>query len=247
MPLLALVETGLDDLLRHVTGAPAPARWRACRSVLDNVHSLCRFLPATIVSLAVVVILAVDLVVGKPRNARAAALTLLGARGAAVGDARHRRARRPRALLRPHGARSAAPTSSTLLLPGRRDALVAVAAVARRRRRSAPTATAPPSCYALVLTTTLGMMLMAAATDLLMAFLSLEMVSIMSYVLAGFRRRSRAVGRGRAQVRHLRRRRLGRHALRHVAPLRPGRLDQLHRRPPRLRRPRRRRRRCCWR
>ena len=35
------------------------------------------------------------------------------------------------------------------------------------------------------------MMLMAAAVDLLTAYLSLETVSIMSYVLAGFRRRSR--------------------------------------------------------
>ena len=87
---------------------------------------------------------------------------------------------------------------------------------------------------------------MAAATDLLMAFLSLELVSIMSYVLAGFRRRARAVGRGRAEVRHLRRRRLGRDALRHVAALRPRRLHQLHRRSCRpARHARRRRRRWC--
>jgi NADH-quinone oxidoreductase subunit N len=45
--------------------------------------------------------------------------------------------------------------------------------------------------YTLVLTTTLGMFLMAASTDLLTAFLSLEMVSIMSYILSGFKRRDR--------------------------------------------------------
>ena len=45
--------------------------------------------------------------------------------------------------------------------------------------------------YALMLTTTIGLFLMAAATDLLMAFLSLELVSILSYILAGFKRRDR--------------------------------------------------------
>jgi NADH-quinone oxidoreductase subunit N len=43
--------------------------------------------------------------------------------------------------------------------------------------------------YALVLGITLGMNLMAAATDLVMAYMALELVSLLSYVLAGFRRR----------------------------------------------------------
>ncbi len=46
--------------------------------------------------------------------------------------------------------------------------------------------------YALLLTLNLGMNLMAAASDLLMAYLSLEMVSLMSYIVVGFRRRSAA-------------------------------------------------------
>jgi NADH-quinone oxidoreductase subunit N len=46
--------------------------------------------------------------------------------------------------------------------------------------------------YALVLGITLGMNLMAAATDLIMAYMSLELVSLLSYVLAGYRRRQRA-------------------------------------------------------
>jgi NADH-quinone oxidoreductase subunit N len=45
--------------------------------------------------------------------------------------------------------------------------------------------------YTLVLGITLGMNLMAAATDLIMAYMSLELVSLLSYVLAGFRRRDR--------------------------------------------------------
>src|SRR5204862_8078556 len=43
----------------------------------------------------------------------------------------------------------------------------------------------------LVLTSTIGMSLMASATDLLMAFLSLELVSMLSYILSGFKRRDR--------------------------------------------------------
>src|SRR5439155_6880115 len=45
--------------------------------------------------------------------------------------------------------------------------------------------------YGLVLTSAIGMTLMAAANDLLMAFMSLETVSMLSYILAGFKRRDR--------------------------------------------------------
>jgi NADH-quinone oxidoreductase subunit N len=45
--------------------------------------------------------------------------------------------------------------------------------------------------YALLLTCTLGMFLMAASSNLLMAYLSLELVSITSYVLTGFLPRNR--------------------------------------------------------
>jgi len=43
--------------------------------------------------------------------------------------------------------------------------------------------------YALVLSSTLGMMFLLSATDLIMLFLALEMMSIPVYALAGFRRR----------------------------------------------------------
>jgi NADH-quinone oxidoreductase subunit N len=46
--------------------------------------------------------------------------------------------------------------------------------------------------FALLLTMNLGMNLMAAASDLLMAYLSLEMVSLVSYVIVGYHRRSLA-------------------------------------------------------
>jgi NADH-quinone oxidoreductase subunit N len=44
--------------------------------------------------------------------------------------------------------------------------------------------------FALLLTINLGMNLMAAASDLLLAYLALEMVSLMSYIIVGFRHRS---------------------------------------------------------
>jgi NADH-quinone oxidoreductase subunit N len=58
---------------------------------------------------------------------------------------------------------------------------------------------------ALSLSSGLGMFLMASAANLLMAYLSLEFVSLTSYVLTGFRGTT-ALGRGGAQVPHLRRR-----------------------------------------
>ncbi len=45
--------------------------------------------------------------------------------------------------------------------------------------------------YALLMAIVLGMFLMASATDLLMMYLSIELVSILSYVLAGFRKGDR--------------------------------------------------------
>lgn len=46
--------------------------------------------------------------------------------------------------------------------------------------------------FALLLTLNLGMNLMAASSDLLMAYLSLELVSLISYIVVGFRHRSAA-------------------------------------------------------
>src|SRR5207245_9518860 len=45
--------------------------------------------------------------------------------------------------------------------------------------------------WALMLSCTLGMCFMAAANDLLMMYLSLEFVSVTSYILAGFLRKNR--------------------------------------------------------
>ncbi|MCB9653163.1 MAG: NADH-quinone oxidoreductase subunit N [Deltaproteobacteria bacterium] len=47
---------------------------------------------------------------------------------------------------------------------------------------------AAPEYYALFLALVFGMMLMASATDFIMLMISIEIVSLMSYILAGFRR-----------------------------------------------------------
>ena len=51
--------------------------------------------------------------------------------------------------------------------------------------------------YALMLFALAGMMLMATATDLLVIFLALEVMSLAVYVLTGIRRERRGVGRRR--------------------------------------------------
>ncbi len=53
--------------------------------------------------------------------------------------------------------------------------------------------------YALTLFALAGMMLMAMATDLLVIFLALEVMSLAVYVLTALKRNERGVGRGRLQ------------------------------------------------
>ncbi len=50
--------------------------------------------------------------------------------------------------------------------------------------------------YALLMAIVLGMFMMASATDLLMVYLSLELVSMVSYVLAGYRKGDRKAAEG---------------------------------------------------
>src|SRR5512147_1549228 len=50
--------------------------------------------------------------------------------------------------------------------------------------------------YALLMAVVLGMFMMASATDLLMVYLSIELVSMVSYVLAGYRKGDRKAAEG---------------------------------------------------
>lgn len=162
--------------------------------MLDNAHSLGAFLPETILAAAALLVLAVDLVAGRPSLRRAAALTLAAL--ALAFAATLATGRGPgRGLFGGLVARDPLADFFKLFFLAT-NALVALATL--RARDAVDWAAAPPvrddgaaELYALTLTTTLGMMLMAAATDLLAAYLALETVSILSYVMAGFRRRAR--------------------------------------------------------
>ena len=83
--------------------------------------------------------------------------------------------------------------------------------------------------YTLLLTCTLGMFFMASSSNLLMAYLSLELVSLTSYVLDRLLAAQPTLQRGGAEVSYLRRRRVRHDDLRHE-------LDLRHDRQPRLRR-----------
>jgi NADH-quinone oxidoreductase subunit N len=152
--------------------------------MLDNAHSLVPFLPELVLAGLVVALIAVDLVAGRLRAGWCAALTIAACAVAAYATVHT--AAEPRGLFHGLVARDAFADFWKLF------ALVTCALVALITLRSDAAQHSAAEVYALVATTTLGVMLMASATDLLMAYLSLEAVSIMSYLLAGFRRRSRA-------------------------------------------------------
>ena len=80
-----------------------------------------------------------------------------------------------------------------------------------------------PEFFTLLLGATLGMCLMAATTNLLMIFMAVEMASLPSYVLAGFRKTQSHRRRSVAQICPLRRGHQRDHGLWPVDPLRPVR------------------------
>ncbi len=150
--------------------------------MLDNAHSLAAFAPALVLAGLVVVLLVVDLAVARLRAGWCAAFTVTAC--LLAGWATRATATEPHALFFGLIARDAFADFWTLLALAT-CALVAVVAVRAGDESAA-------ELYALVATATLGVMLMAAATDLLLAYLALETTSIPCYLLAGFRRRSRA-------------------------------------------------------
>jgi NADH-quinone oxidoreductase subunit N len=162
--------------------------------MLDNFQSLVYFLPETILAVAILAILTIDLVAGKPNLKRTAWLSLLGL-GASMVATLATMDGNARGLFGGLIARD--PMSDFfkiffLVTTGiigvsalrARDAVAYDAVGSERDKESA-------EFYTLMLTTTIGMFLMASSTDLLVAFLSLETVSIMSYILSGFKRRDR--------------------------------------------------------
>jgi NADH-quinone oxidoreductase subunit N len=153
--------------------------------MLDNAHSLAPFAPELTLAATLCVVLVVDLIVGRLRIGWVATLTIGGVAAAAwltlaTGHAP------PHGLFLGLVARDPFGDFWKLLFL----ATAALTALVSLRAGDAIDESAA-EFYALVLAATIGMMLMASAADLLIAYLSLEMVSIMSYVLAGFRRRAR--------------------------------------------------------
>ena len=84
------------------------------------------------------------------------------------------------------------------------DIVILLGTIARDRASASTTTIATASTTAethvLILLATSGMMLLAAARDLMIVFLGIELMSVAVYVLAGLNRRSAAFGRRRAQV-----------------------------------------------
>jgi NADH-quinone oxidoreductase subunit N len=163
--------------------------------MLDNFQSLVYFLPETILSLTVLAIISVDLAVGRANLRRTAGIAMAGLAATAIATLATMDGHQARGLF--GGLMARDPMSDFFKLFFLATTALVGAAAMRARDAVDYTATGKDKdkesaeFYALVLTTTLGMFLMAASTDLLTAFLSLEMVSIMSYILSGFKPRDR--------------------------------------------------------
>jgi NADH-quinone oxidoreductase subunit N len=138
-------------------------------------------LPVWILSIAAMVIMLVNVTRQKPSSSVSAILALIGIAGAAWGAWELRD--ESRALFHDMYRLDAFSTFFTFLF-------LAIAAVGvlfswdylKRTNLN------QGEFYALILLSTLGMIFMAAANDLIMIFLGLELMSIALYVLAGFRK-----------------------------------------------------------
>jgi NADH-quinone oxidoreductase subunit N len=161
--------------------------------MLDNFQSLVYFLPETILTVAILAILTVDLLAGQPNLKRTAGLALAGLGASFIATVATMDGN-ARGLFGGLIARDPMSDFFKLFFLAT-TALIGVAAMRARdavdydgdKERDKESA----EFYTLMLTTTIGMFLMASSTDLLVAFLSLETVSIMSYILSGFKRRDR--------------------------------------------------------
>ena len=210
----------VDTLTSGLAASPRP---------LDNFQSLAYFTPELVLILAILLLIGWDLVAKRAREDRrgswssASAPSPTRAGMSAYFLMRGRRAAEP--VLRPARLRSLLePVPDPVRARDRRGRrLLAPQGAARRRgergsrRRAAIRASSSRCSWSWPL----GMNLMAESRNLLMIYLSLELVSVICFVMAGFKINDTQVERGRAQVRHLRRRRLGHHALRHELALRP--------------------------
>jgi NADH-quinone oxidoreductase subunit N len=157
---------------------------------LGNIDSLRAFAPELILCGAVVALLVLDLAQRGSSRATSAGLALAGV-AVAFGTLVATSAATPLGLFDGLVARDAYGDFWKVLF------FVAAAVVGVMATRS-PDAIDPSrrehnaaEFYALTLAVTVGLCVMASATDLLTAYLGLEMVSILSFTLAGFKQRDR--------------------------------------------------------
>lgn len=161
--------------------------------MLDNVASLKYFTPELVLSVGILAILVIDLLAGRPSRQRSFLVTIVTLAVTAVATISTMDGEK-RGLFGGLIARDPFADFFKLLFT-LVSVLVGIAALrssdAIEYREGDNQDKESGEFYALLLTLALGMFLMATATDLLMAFLSLELVSIISYIMAGFKRRDR--------------------------------------------------------
>ncbi len=153
---------------------------------MSNVASLRWFLPETVLSLAVMALLVQDLITRK-HAARVQQLTIgafawLGLTAVALATT----PAAPQALFGGLLQHDPFRVFFGWLFLGAAGLTVAI--VPSSKQLTSPRI---GEFYALLMALVLGMFLMASSTDLLMVYLAIEMVSIVSYVLTGFRRADR--------------------------------------------------------
>ena len=151
---------------------------------LSNIESLLYFSPELLIVIFAIAVILVDLGVKNSENYTVAYLSLIGVGCVFI------------AVLLTHGQLGDKASVSLFLGMIRLDAfstffkillLLATAATILFSLRSEELdARLKGEYYALLLAITLGMFLMASSTNLLMIFISLETVSLTSYILAGF-------------------------------------------------------------
>jgi NADH-quinone oxidoreductase subunit N len=167
---------------------------------MGTVESLTRFFPELVLAGAVLVVILVDLVLGRRPEGSAlpGVLALVAAAGALLATTGLPALGVPGLLGRDEagwlfGRMIVLDAFSVFFKVLLGLALLAVVWMSLRSRevRGQPN---EGEYYALVLSSALGMFLMASAANLLMAYLSLEFVSLTSYVLTGFLRHNRRSG-----------------------------------------------------
>jgi NADH-quinone oxidoreductase subunit N len=159
--------------------------------MLDNVQSLYHFAPESVLAGGILLTLLADLVLRRARPRILGALALLALAGAATATLIT--GGTTRGLF--GGLMARDPFADFFKLLGAGVGALAVIMSLRSDETIEYRGPRPGGesgeFFALLLATVLGMNLMASATDLLTAYLALELVSLTSYVLAGYRRGAR--------------------------------------------------------